>query len=209
MRYVIKTFFFVLFVICAQSKLSAEITGSPHDFSGVAMTGSSGQICKVCHVPHNSRSSEAPLWRANLSLDRTSYTVYSSGTLDASVNQPAGPTKVCLTCHDGSVTRSAAIGCSACHQENSLGTDLSNDHPVSFVYDTALAQADGFLRDPDTATVPNLGGKTIHESMLYQGRMECSSCHDVHAKKGDSAAAPKLLLVNNNQNSLCVTCHSK
>ena len=24
-----------------------------------------------------------------------------------------------------------------------LGTDLSNDHPVSFLYDTALAAADG------------------------------------------------------------------
>ena len=38
-----------------------------------------------------------------------------------------------------------------------LGTDLSNDHPISLGYDTALAVADGELRDPQSN--PHIGDR--------------------------------------------------
>lgn len=33
---------------------------------------------------------------------------------------------------------------------SNLGTDLSGDHPISFVYDQALAQQDSHVKDPAT-----------------------------------------------------------
>lgn len=191
-----------------QAKLFAQITGSPHDFSGVSFVhGADGEICKVCHVPHNAGLNYAPLWRSELAVG--TYALYSSDTLDATVNQPMAPTKACLTCHDGSIASGPLTGCIDCHKNYFHGdSNLGNDHPVSFTYDTALAQTDGALQEPDDTMVTSLG-KTINKGMLYQERLECSSCHDVHATKGDSATAPHLLLVNNDQDSLCLTCHIK
>ncbi len=211
MRYQFNIFVLALFILGFQSKLFADIAGSPHDFSRVDSNHrGSGEICKICHTPHNSNSTDVPLWWGNLSP--RVYSLYSSDTLDATVNQPLAPTKICLTCHDGSIASSQPIGCLSCHKAVVGGGDpnLGNDHPVSFIYDTTLAQTDGTLRDPRGTAVASLGGKTIQEGMLYQDRLECSSCHDVHAKKGDSGLQnSKLLLVNNTGSALCLTCHNK
>lgn len=85
----------------------AGIAGSDHDFSGEGWAG--GQICIVCHTPHNSDVSvaDAPLW--NHEVSTALYTLYSSPTLDATVNQPSGASKLCLSCHDGS------LECASCH----------------------------------------------------------------------------------------------
>ncbi len=84
-----------------------------------------------------------------------------------------------------------------------VGTDLSNDHPVSFTYDGALALADLGLFDP-TNTQSGLGG-TITATMLQGGKVQCASCHDVH----NSANLPNLLLKSNAASALCLTCHDK
>lgn len=205
------------FIFLVQGGSFAGITGSPHDFSGAGIrdTHGIGEICKICHTPHNAGSNTVPLWRGRLSSTLT-YTLYGSDTLDATVNQPLAPTKACLTCHDGSIAKGPVTGCSSCHFSSTRhpeypakSTDLTNDHPVSFKYDSTLAQQDGALQDPSVATVSSLGGKTIKEGMLYEDRLECTSCHDVHAAKGDSKITAKLLLVNNDQSKLCLTCHSK
>lgn len=223
-----KIFILIIFIslLFTNVKLFAYISGSPHDFSGAAglpagaqgeMDHGAGEICKVCHTPHSALSTEVPLWRGSLGMSgwsgtNVTYILYSSDTLDAAVSQPLAPSKACLTCHDGAIATGPATGCTACHKNftgSGKNTILNNDHPISFIYDTALAQKDAALYDPGATAVPILGGKTIREGMLYQGRMECTSCHDVHAKKGDSATVPKLLLVNNNQDKLCLTCHNK
>jgi predicted CXXCH cytochrome family protein len=90
-----------------------------------------------------------------------------------------------------------------------LGTNLSGDHPISIAYDSALAAADGGLHDPAAKTVPDLGNKSIQEGMLINGKVECSSCHDVHKSKGYSPSSYTLLLVNNEASGLCLTCHNK
>jgi len=206
-----------IFLLSFQTALFATIAGSPHDFSGDTLrdTHGIGEICKVCHTPHNAGSNLVPLWRGRLS-SATTYALYSSDTLDATVNQPLVPTKACLTCHDGAIAKGPVTGCESCHYSSTRhpeypakNADLAKNHPVSFRFDTALAQQDGALQDPSVATVSSLGGKTIKEGMLYQDRLECSSCHDVHSAKGDSKTAPKLLLVSNDQSSLCLTCHVK
>jgi len=188
----------------------ASITSSPHDFS-TATWNTTGEICVVCHTPHNSSSAIAPLW--NHALSTATYTVYSSPSLSAAVGQPSASSKACLSCHDGTVAIDSFGGATGTNfmpdDGHRLGTDLSNDHPVSFTYDKALADADGGLYDPTLKTVGALGGKTVAQGMLIGNKVECGSCHDVHADKGNSSTADNLLLVANSGSALCLTCHNK
>lgn len=223
----VKMFFLILLILNIQARLFAGIVGSAHDFSDTmrlrSTTHGIREVCTVCHAPHNGGTTEVPLWRGNLAQgdfpsDNPRYSfvyqLYSSDTLDATVNQPRAPSKACLTCHDGTISKGPVVNCRSCHYvpDSDLyrrNTNLTNDHPFSFTFDTALAQKDGALQDPAGTPVPSLGGKTIQRGMLFQNRLECPSCHDVHATKGDSATAPHLLLVDNKNNKLCVTCHNK
>lgn len=182
------------------------IVGSDHDFSGENWNNS-GEICVVCHTPHNADGTvaDAPLW--NHEVTSTTFTVYSSSTLDATVGQPDGSSKLCLSCHDGTVAvdnyGGRTNGTDFVTGDKNLGTDLSNDHPVSFTYDAALATADGDIADPTTAN-SGLGG-TISADMLIGGKMQCASCHDVH----NSFGLAELLKKSNAGSALCLTCHTK
>ena len=180
------------------------IVGTGHDFS--AETWSGGEICIVCHTPHNAGSSvaNAPLW--NHAETVAAYTLYSTTTLNATVEQPDGISKLCLSCHDGTVALDSfggATGGTNITGDALMGTDLSNDHPISFTYNTALATADGELFDPSIATT-SLGG-TIDNDLLSVGQMECSSCHDVHNSNDNDY----LLVIANTGSALCLTCHDK
>lgn len=186
------------------------ITGTAHDFSSEAWN-TSGETCLPCHTPHHAPDSLVPLWNHQTTV--ASFALYSSDTLDASVGQPASSSKACLSCHDGTVALNSFGGNLGSDfigsGPSNLGTDLSNDHPISFRYDTSLAIQDGDLFDPSTKTVPALSGQTIREGMLFEDQMECASCHDVHSSKGDAMVSDKMVLVNNAGSALCLTCHDK
>lgn len=188
------------------SAFAQSIVGTDHDLSGQPNTG--GQVCIVCHTPHNADVSVAgaPLW--NHEVTTTTFTLYDSPTFDGGpAVQPAGASRLCLSCHDGTVALDAFGGNAGTVGNvitgNALvGTDLSDDHPISFTYDTALATTDGGLADPATAN-SGLGG-TIDADLLFAGSVECASCHDVH----DNQIAPFLRLTNA-ASGMCLTCHNK
>lgn len=188
--------------LCTSSR--ASIQGSPHDLSAVA----GGAACSFCHTPHGALPG-TPLWSRKLST--AVYKIYESSSLEARVGQPTGASKLCLSCHDGTVALenfggvtsgthfidpSARIG-------GAGGNDLSTDHPISFEYTDALAVSDGGLFPP-TTTSSGLGG-TIDNDMLFDSKMECASCHDVHNRFGVS----HLLKMSNVNSELCLTCHNK
>jgi predicted CXXCH cytochrome family protein len=186
----------------------AQIAGSAHDFSTQSWNTTT-EICIVCHTPHNANTSvlNAPLWNHSLSTVAT-YAMYSSATMNSVAGQPDGSSKLCLSCHDGTVALENFGGVtSGTHLMTGtalMGTDLSNDHPISITYDAALATADGGLFNP-TTTQSGLGG-TITNTMLIGGKMQCSSCHDVHNGAG---TVNGLLLKSNAASALCLTCHDK
>lgn len=197
----------------------AVITGSKHDLSptgpgGGLATGNNpeDQLCIYCHTPHHSNTAvtDAPLWNHEVTAT-AAFTLYTSVTLDATTTQPNGVSRLCLSCHDGTVALDsfggmagtagtiAGIGTGS----GNVGTDLSNDHPISFVYDTALATADGELWDPATRAA---GTGTIQSEWLFSGNsFECASCHDVHNGTGFNP----MLNADNNGSGLCLTCHNK
>ena len=186
----------------AQDK--GDIVGTAHDFSGRGWN-STGEICVVCHTPHFAlAATDGPLW--NHESTTATYTVYSSATLDAgTLPQPGTESKTCLSCHDGTVSLDAfggQPGTVNIGAQWDVGIDLSDDHPVGFIYNTALATTDGELADP---SVKASGlGDDIQADMLFSDQLECASCHDVHGAGGNDM----LLLVANTASALCLTCHS-
>lgn len=195
-------------MVMALSGIAAAqtIVGSAHDFATKSWN-TTGEICIVCHTPHNADNtiSDAPLW--NHESTTTSFGLYSSPTLDATTGQPAGASLLCLSCHDGSVALDnfggTTSGTNFITGATLIGTDLGDDHPVSFTYDAALSSADGGLANP-TTTNSGLGG-TIDADLLFASQVQCASCHDVHNGSGNA----KLLRISNAGSALCLTCHNK
>jgi predicted CXXCH cytochrome family protein len=212
------------------------IRGSDHDFARFLLTTSTtsatgtvtvkayDEICIFCHAPHKNGPGQAggdpvdaPLW--NHQLSTATYTPYTSATMNAVPGQPNGTSKLCLSCHDGTMALEAyGKTLTGTHfisdaqfgtGSKIIGTDLTNDHPISFVYDQALAAADGALNDPTTATIlPGLNsvtGTVAAELLDKGGQVQCTSCHDVHNGQGIN----KLLKVNNTGSALCLSCHNK
>lgn len=188
---------------------SGEIANTMHGFA-ILYGGwnTSGEICIVCHTPHNSKPiAGAPLWNRT---DTTAvFSLYSSPSLLSTPGQPSGPTRLCLGCHDGTVALEnfggTTGGTNFVTGWGLIGTNLSNDHPVSIVYDTALASAsNGRLRDP-AATQSGLGG-TIQLDMLRSGKLECVSCHNPHGGVNNNGY---MLLKWPADPPLCLTCHNK
>ena len=193
----------------------AQISGTSHDFSGQSWAPTSDKICSLCHTPHQSMSIDnAPLWN-HAQTTVASYKLYSSPTFDSqggtTITDPSASSKLCLSCHDGTVALENFGGITtgsnyidpAYRIGGPSGNDMSTEHPISFDYTDALAVTDGGLHQP---TVANSGlGSTIAADMLFNNKMECASCHDVHNNYG----VPGLLKMSNTNSELCLTCHDK
>ena len=186
----------------------AGLATSKHNLSvsgpGTVKAAAEAQSCIFCHAPHNA-SPVAPLW--NRSNPGTSYTPYASSTSVARPGQPTGASLYCLSCHDGTIalgdvlSRSSRIGMAGGLTtmpagNSNLGSDLSDDHPISFTYTATLAATRGELANPATLT-----GKVKLDA---GGQLQCTSCHDPH---DDSNG--KFLVVSNQASALCQTCHLK
>lgn len=182
----------------------ATIAGTAHDLSG-GYTGvggsipSGGEICKFCHTPHNALIA-VPLWNHAASVE--TFTRYASTTLQGTVGAPSGISLECLSCHDGATNIDAYGGAAGSVKmavgANNMGTDLSNDHPISITYNTA---------DPDLVapTGAAVGGLPLFGTAAPY-TVECGSCHDPH---GAGATLTKFLRASNLASAMCRTCHSK
>jgi hypothetical protein len=140
------------------------------------------EVCVFCHTPHGSATgAPVPLW--NKVLSTGSYTRYSSLNLPSFTSTEAAVGSVslaCLSCHDGTQAMDVVlnrpgssgyepggseidagaigqmVGVPAGAPVPNLGTDLSNDHPISMQYGGGGATVgdtdgtfSGTLGDPD------------------------------------------------------------
>lgn len=195
----------VLTIACAPAVL-AEVALTPHNLSvsgpGPVTALSETRICVFCHTPHNA-AAQVPLW--NRTDTGQAYVPYASTTMEAAPGQPTGASRLCLGCHDGTValgsvlSEASAIALSGGvtvmpDGAGNLGTNLMNDHPVSFAYTAALAAADGHLADPTLLTA---------EVQLDEaGELQCTACHDPHDDTNG-----KFLVLPATDAALCETCH--
>ena len=135
-----------------------SVVDSKHDLSargpGPIRAVHETEVCVFCHTPHDA-APQTPLW--NRENPRTHYRIYESSTLDARMDQPSGPSKMCLSCHDGSMALGSVLTRPATHPfvmtartmppgPSDLSSDLSDDHPIGFRYDRALSNADDQIR---------------------------------------------------------------
>jgi predicted CXXCH cytochrome family protein len=158
-----------------------------------------GELCTFCHTPHRASQTRA-LW--NRDLPATTYNLYTSSTLEAALSQPTGASRLCLSCHDGTTAlgnlrvppATGPVTLGPLTGRASLGTDLSDDHPVSFVYDPALVLKQGQLVDP----------AALAKALPLDGtrQLQCTSCHDPHENR-----YRKFLRADDRLGALCTACH--
>ncbi len=182
-----------LFCILLTCSASASIKNSPHNLTALAK----GNMCNFCHTPHGSFS-RTPIW--NHKLSDTVYKIYESSSLDAKVGQPTGSSKLCLSCHDGTVAlthtrKGRGRGAYIAPGSANLGTDLSDDHPISFVYSDGLATKDIQLRSP--SALPQ------ELKLDRSDELQCTTCHDPHDNTNDS-----FLVISNRRSQMCLSCHN-
>jgi predicted CXXCH cytochrome family protein len=183
-----------------------SVLNSPHNLSasgpGSIRASSEDEVCIFCHAPHNA-SSVQPLW--NRSMPTGPYNVYSSSSLISEPGQPTGSSKMCLSCHDGTIAIGSVVSRNqVIHMSGgittlppgrtNLGTDLSDDHPISFRYDSSLATKNPKLADPGTIPAA-LRLDPNHE-------LQCTTCHNPHNNIHGS-----FLAMSNENSAMCRSCH--
>lgn len=174
-----------------------DIRSTKHNLSSIwpsitdprtVKTEQTTEICIFCHTPHGASpdavtSVNAPIWNRNLSTARyilydqiwsTSFEAYDVNP--PKPNAPTGYSRLCLSCHDGTIALGTVINPPGSGQglgwlttspgtmpagsgvmtgdTRLLGANLQNDHPISFVYDSSLVAVDEELIDPGPPIIP-------------------------------------------------------
>lgn len=213
------------------------IVGSSHDMNKFTSSDPYGRVCAYCHTPHHAiepgtnGADYLPLWSHQLTTQN--YTKYDSSSLVADIQDPlVGPTRLCMSCHDGVVAIDQHYGSTGTMfqipgrvgdvfdstgsmKKGSIGVgtngDLSNDHPVGFLYDDVVAKMPNDIFPSSTSFINNLAGKKISDC-LTNGYMTCATCHDVHNKDNvaDAGNTYNFFLYAPEQGSqICLSCHNK
>ena len=197
---------------------ASDVTNTRHNLSttpsaGVTRSVASGtvsQICVFCHTPHNSLPA-AQLW--NRPDSAATYQPYDSSTLTlplaAKPGQPTGKSRLCLSCHDGTVALGAlqnppanndmATTFLTAADRGFLDTDLRDDHPISFDYNAGPYGGSSEIKASGSITLPL-------EPVGAEAHLQCTTCHEPH--EADPTLAPFLRMTTAN-GAMCLDCHVK
>lgn len=196
-------------LVLAPGAAHAQLETSKHNLStsgtGTISSPTESRTCVFCHTPHNAVP-VVPLW--NHATSAAVYSTYTSTTMAAAhpVGQPTGASKLCLSCHDGTVALGQTVNDGTLPLANTgaggrmpagssnLGIDLRDDHPVSF----EPVGAGGGTVDPPPGSPVKLDPA---------GLVQCTSCHDPHDEVRDPVTR-KFLVAANQGSTLCTACHS-
>ncbi len=210
-----KLFIFSLFVTVAVT-VFGDVANTVHNLStsgpGVVKSSTETEICIFCHTPHSAEPVE-PLWNHDVSAV-ADYIAYWTPTLDAYPSEAAAPepngySKLCLSCHDGTIalgavrSRSADISVSGT-VANPRGNDLSGEHPMSFVVTDALIATNNAKDSPLNPLTAMQTDPDVHLDSL--DRVQCTVCHDPHDNSNDATSGypfwPKATF-----SEVCQVCH--
>jgi predicted CXXCH cytochrome family protein len=191
-------------LFAASSKIA--VVGSQHDLSatgGGPVKSATTEACIFCHAPHNVNPNVTPLW--DHALSSQSYTAYTSSTYNSGAQTPtSGSSKLCLSCHDGTVavgltvTQGQVATSGSMIPSDVLGANLSTSHPVSMIPADDGTLAASLFTNPPSTKDPSV--------KLVNGKVECTTCHDPHMPRNDTAV-PMFLVRSNSAGALCLACH--
>ncbi|MDD4889297.1 MAG: cytochrome c3 family protein [Phycisphaerae bacterium] len=189
--------------------------------------------CSSCHIPHKAALETdpkagygVPLWTtigptppkitgaySTLLITFNLYTSPRFADLATDISQPDGPSKLCLGCHDG-YTSSVGFNNTGVGSGTNVTNTLSESHPISFTYDTALTtntklRVAGELKDPATALSGVTPAGTVATDLLdSHGKLQCTSCHDIHSTNTRENFL-RFDFAADNGKTMCRTCHAK
>jgi len=174
----------------------AEKTGGWND---------SGELCRVCHIPHShGRSatfmSTGLLWNRDLSTVGT-WSPYTSTSLEVPAGtSPDGLSLACLGCHDGLTSISAfdthavgnggtptaeVIGISGNYAGAAFnairygdGGPAAND--ITSEHPVSVVYVEGTDAGMELMSATFDGTRTIAQRLGVGDKVQCHSCHDVH-----------------------------
>ncbi len=209
----------VLLVALPAGAQGSSVASTVHNLSvsgpGEIRSLDETEICRFCHVPH-SPVVRQPLWGHALSSVAQYKTArVRPGAVDERSPQPDGSSRLCLSCHDGTVAlgelgessptaRMSGAGRLSAGRRGHIGTDLSGSHPVSIpmpespepggnadmgVRARALVEADREVR------------------LDRDGKVQCTSCHDPHADRYYDAGRVPHFFVKSSVTEACLVCH--
>jgi len=223
-----------------------DIINTKHNLSvsgpGPIKALSETRICVFCHTPHGGYATDelgvaVPLW--NHTLSGASYQLYQSKTLLSPTSpqiQPDGDSRLCLSCHDGTVAIGSVVNIGGAASTISMqgtgasgempssstgyiGTNLSGHHPIS------IEVNDNLITDKETqcneGTVswkvcyPPVGQpvklRPTHNKYglgPYSGLgVQCTSCHDPHTDPISGKTMFLRLGDKDHTTDLCTKCH--
>ncbi len=214
---------------------TGNIANTPHNLgaTSVFITNGTTNMCIFCHTPHIGVAG-GPLWNRQTLSSFTAYGTTIGGSFIAD-NDISSNSLACLSCHDGVTSFDTLVnapgkgngGVNTNQPINFdwvftvdgntvsdvltspsavLGTDLTNDHPISVTYKEKIASlrptstlisslvmtseglsvAAGSDASSTTATSNRWAVKGFISSsatigdLLSNGKVECASCHDPH-----------------------------
>jgi predicted CXXCH cytochrome family protein len=201
------------------SDLTIEHT--KHNFGANGFSWASGEICKPCHTPHHAapESVSKRLW--NHALTDATYSLKAGTgepTSGAAVDVLDRTSRMCMSCHDGTVavdafggaTGTTKLGLTRANLSNSMinnemvkgaTNDLTNDHPVGIYaaydttkghYNTAVTGSNG--RYSVANRVGSMAGSVslydFPTGTMYAGKagVYMVSCYTCHNPHGSNIA---------------------
>lgn len=171
------------------------------------------EVCKFCHIPHHPMQRER-LWSQRLPVAQYETPKLRRAGAEAAAPQPDGASRLCLSCHDGTVALGDIGGRNAARSSDTritnsmrryFGTDLSGSHPVSFV-----------VPDGDSSATParDMGLKPLAAiqsdadiRLDERGKMQCTTCHDPHDDRNFHPDRTPHFLVKPSTTEVCLACH--
>jgi predicted CXXCH cytochrome family protein len=179
-----------------------RVAGTKHDLSASGRGGrravSEGDPCVFCHTSHRAARG------LNNRPDRErAFKPYESSTMSNRGGDPTGASRICLSCHDGTIAlgktltrdiKMAGGDFLARGQKGHIGTDLRGSHPVS-----VLPSGGGSGHGPREGDRVRLDAA---------GEVQCTSCHDPHSEMGGDPVNGKFLVKPLARAELCATCHA-
>jgi predicted CXXCH cytochrome family protein len=204
-------------IVCVLALLSCAAWGQgfndvlgAHDMTPMGKSTIKGRVsgsCLYCHAPHSAMAGPGtPLWNQQLSVQ--TYTAYTSSTYhQTGVQPPLGSTsKLCLSCHDGTVAPGQTVAYGKFNMMGSMkttskfGGDLRSSHPISMK--TPLSDSPEINVLLSSAS-PNTADPAVK---LERGNVECSTCHDPHVQ-GKDHVVQDFLVRDGSNGALCLACH--
>lgn len=203
-------------LLAAPSLSGAGVGSTKHNFGSLSLadvkTSETTEICVFCHTPHHANP-EGALW--NKEVPGGNYNVYQSTTIVATIGQPTGSSKLCLACHDGTIAIGSMLnlpgkgmggtlavtgvgitsGKITSASAGYIGSDLSDDHPISFDYSLSYPSN---TEIKDDTTFPS--GVKLDKNK----ELQCTACHDAHGN-----GYPKFMVASLENGTLCAACHDK